>query len=213
MPSLVGSEMCIRDRPRVVQNAQQVYPIRSRARAELPRTPKTVVALVPNVGSVGKHRAAVAAKPFCARNAAVSVRPRVARRCSEKIPVVRHQFASGGTGGWVGGADSECRPEAQYLVAKKLDVHFPLPVRSGKTRPVRLVHHRDDPTSTANRWVSGGLLQFESLKRSRNVVLGNVVRGGFLGEVVEHVLRQLRWKILRHVAMVCLLYTSPSPRD
>ena len=93
------------------------------------------------------------------------------------------------------------RPVAQYLVAKKLEVGFPLPGRSGRARPVRLGHHRDDPTSTANRLVSGDL-HFESLKRSPNVVLGDVVRGGFLGEVADQVLRQTRWQIFRHVAMV-----------
>ena len=67
---------------------------------------------------------------------------------------------------------------------------------------MRLIQHRDDLTSTANRLASGDLLHFESLKRSRNVVLGNVVRGIFLGEIVEHILRQPRWQILRDVAMV-----------
>ena len=67
---------------------------------------------------------------------------------------------------------------------------------------MRLVHHRDDPTLTANRLVSGDLLHFESLKGSRNVVLSDVVRGGFLGEVVEHILRQPRSQVLRRVATV-----------
>ena len=67
---------------------------------------------------------------------------------------------------------------------------------------MRLVRPHDDPTSTANRLVSGDLLHFESLKRSRNVVLSDVVRGGFLGDVVEHVLRRCRWQILRHVALI-----------
>ena len=83
-----------------------------------------------------------------------------------------------------------------------LEVHFPLTGLSRETRPVRLVHHRDDPTSTANRLVSGDLLHLESLKRSQDVVLSDVVRGGFLGEIVEHILRQPRWQILRDVAMV-----------
>ena len=78
----------------------------------------------------------------------------------------------------------------QYIVAKELEVYFPLPGRSRETRPVRLVHSHDDPTSTANRLVSGDLRHFESLKRSRNVVLGDMVRGGVLGEVADHILRQ-----------------------
>ena len=51
-----------------------MYPIRSRARADLPKLPQTVVALVPKVGSVGKRSDAVAAKPFCARSAAITGR-------------------------------------------------------------------------------------------------------------------------------------------
>ena len=94
------------------------------------------------------------------------------------------------------------RSVAHYLVAKKVEVYIPLPGRSRETRPLRFVPHGDDPTSTANRLVSGDLFHFESLKRNRNVVLSNVVRGGFLGEIVEHVLRQTRWQMPRHVTMV-----------
>ena len=86
------------------------------------------------------------------------------------------------------------RPVAQYLVAKKLEVHFPRPGRSRETRPVRLVHHRDDPTSTANRLVSDDLLHFEVLKRSRTIVVSDVVQGGFLREIVEDELRLPRWQ-------------------
>ena len=50
--------------------------------------------------------------------------------------------------------------------------------------------------------MSGDLLHFEYLKGSQNLVLCDVVRGGFLGEIVEHILRQPRWQILRHVVMV-----------
>ena len=35
---------------------------------------------------------------------------------------------------------------ATTQVRDNKSVHFPLPGRSRKTRPVRLVHHRDDPT-------------------------------------------------------------------
>ena len=62
------------DRSRVIQKAHQIYPIRSRARADLPKPPQTIVALVPKVGFVWKHRDAVAAKPFYERNAAVAGR-------------------------------------------------------------------------------------------------------------------------------------------
>ena len=77
---------------------------------------------------------------------------------------------------WVRGAS----PVAQYVVAKKLEAHFPLPGQSREIRQVRLVHHCDNPTSTTNRLVSGNLLHFESLKRSRNIVLIDVVRERFL---------------------------------
>ena len=94
-------------------------------------------------------------------------------------------------------------PVAQYLVTRGLVVNLPLPGRSKEIDPVRLVQHRDELTSTtASRLVSGNLLQFESLKRSRNGVLSDVVRGGFPGEIVELVMRQPRWQILRHVVMV-----------
>ena len=39
------------------------------------------------------------------------------------------------------------------------------------------------------------------MKRNRNVALSNVVRRGFLGDIVEHVLRQTGWRI-PHVAVV-----------
>ena len=47
--------------------------------------------------------------------------------------------------------------------------------------------------------MSGDLLYFEAFERSRNSILNDVVRGGFLGEVVERLLSQPRWKILRYV--------------
>ena len=56
----------------VIQKAYQIYPIRRRVHVDLPKLPQTIVALVPKVGSVGKHRGAIAAKPICARNAAAA---------------------------------------------------------------------------------------------------------------------------------------------
>ena len=50
--------------------------------------------------------------------------------------------------------------------------------------------------------MSGDILYFEHLKGHRNVVLSDVVRGGFIGEIVEHKLRQRRWQILRRVVIV-----------
>ena len=156
----------------------QVYPIRSRADADLPKPPQTIVALVPKVGSVGKHRGVVAAKSFCARNAAVPGRQETLAVTARKFPL--HSTNSHPAVQTVGLAVliRSAGPVAQYLVARELEAHFLLPGRSRETRPVRLIHHRDDPTSTANRLVSGDLLHFESLKRSRNAVLGDVVRVG-----------------------------------
>ena len=56
------------------KSAPSIHFIRRRPRADLPRPHKTFVTLVPKVGSVGKHRGAVAARPLCARNAGVTGR-------------------------------------------------------------------------------------------------------------------------------------------
>ena len=76
---------------------------------------------------------------------------------------------------------------------------FPVPTTGERVPSNVFVRHRCDPASTANRLIPGGFLHFESLKGGRNVVLSDVVRGGFLGEVVEHILRQPRRQLLEHV--------------
>ena len=88
----------------------------------------------------------------------------------------------------VRGAD----PVSQTLVAREQEIHAPLPRRPRDYRPMRLVHHCDSPTSTADGLVPGALFHFELLKRSRSVVLSGVVGGEFRAEVVEHILRQTR---------------------
>ena len=95
-------------------------------------------------------------------------------------------------------------------MAEKLQVHSSLPGRSRDTRPLRLVRHCDDLNSTANPLLSGDLLHFESLKRSHDVGLSDVVRGGFLGEIVEHTSRQPRCQIFGDVAMVVEVGTGLS---
>ena len=149
------------------------------ARAYLPKPPQTVVALVPKVGSVGKHRVAGEGKLFCVRNAAEAGRQETLAVTPTKFPL--SSTISNPAVRTVGLAVliRSAGPVAQYLVVRELEVYFPLPGRSRETRPVRLVHHPDDPTSTANRLVSGDLLYFESLKRSRNIVLSDGVRVGF----------------------------------
>ena len=72
-----------------------------------------------------------------------------ARHYPEKVPVAQHQFASGSTDGlamliWSAGL------AAPNLVEKELEVHFPFPGRPRDICLVRLVHHRDDSTSTVN---------------------------------------------------------------
>ena len=168
------------DRSWVIQKAHQIRPIRSRARGDLPKPPQTVVALIPRVGSVGKRRGGVAAKPFFVWNAAIAGRQETLAVTLLKFPLCSsnsHQAVQ-----TVGSTVliRSAGPVVQYLVARELEVHFPLPGRSRETRSVRLVHHRDDPASTTNRLVSGDIFHFESLKRSRNVVSSNVVRRRFL---------------------------------
>ena len=48
-------------------------------------------------------------------------------------------------------------PEAQMLVTRALQVIFSLPGRPRQWRTMRLVQHRDDLTSNANRLVFGDL--------------------------------------------------------
>ena len=131
----------------VIQKAYQIYPIRRRVHVDLPKLPQTIVALVPKVGSVGKHRGAVAATPFGTRNTAVvrrqeslAVTPTTFPLCSvNSHPAVQT----------VGLAVliRTAGPVAQYRVTRELEVHFPLPGRSREIRPVRFVHHRDNPLS------------------------------------------------------------------
>ena len=114
----------------VIQKAYQIYPIRRRVHVDLPKLPQTVVALVPKMGSVGKHRGAVAAKPFCARNAAVFVHQESLAVVPRKFPLCStNSHLAVQTVGLAVLIRSAC-PVAQYLVAKKLEVHFPLPRRS-----------------------------------------------------------------------------------
>ena len=104
-------------------------------------------------------------------------------------------------------------PVAQNIVARKLKVHFPFSGWTGEPYPVRLVHHRDDATWTSNRFLSGNRFRSGSLERVGNVVLEYVVRGKFRGKVVEYVLRQPRWQILRHVATVVGVGTGLATLD
>ena len=76
-----------------------MYPICRRTRADLPKRAQTVVALESNVGSVRRHRGAVAAKLIRVSNAAVAVHQKSFAVTSEKTPAVHHQLTPGGTDG------------------------------------------------------------------------------------------------------------------
>lgn len=82
--------------------------------------------------------------------------------------------------------------EEQDVVARALEAHLPFRGWAIESRPTCLAYHRDDPASIANRLVFRDLLHFGALYRSRNVVLSGLLRRGFLGEIIEHVLRQPR---------------------
>ena len=162
-----------------------MYPIRNRARVDLLKSPHTVVTLVPKVGSVGKHRGAVAAKPFCVRNAAVAGHQEALALSLRKfllcITILHPAVQTVGLAMLIRSAG----PVARYILARELEVLFPPSRRSRETRPVRLVHHRDDPISTANRFMSGDLLHLGSLKGSGNVVLSDVVLGRLLHKLLS----------------------------
>ena len=148
------------DRPK----PNQTYLIRSPTRADFPKPPQAVVALVPNVNSVGKHRGAATVKPIHAWDAAVAGRQKTLAFTPRKFPLCSAnsypvmQAVGLAVQVWSTG------PVAQALVAIELEANFPLSGRSTESTPMRLVHHRDDPISIPNRLVSGDLLHSESLK-------------------------------------------------
>ena len=57
--------------------------------------------------------------------------------------------------------------------------------------------------------MAGDLFHFESFKGGRNVVLSDVVRRGFLGKIVEDILRQPRHQVFGHVTVVMGVGTGP----
>ena len=165
------------DRSRVIRRAHPIHPIRGRARADLPKPPQTVVTVVPKVDSVGKHRHSMAAKCFCVQNVAVAGNQETIAVTPGKFPLCSTNSHSAVSTVGLAVLIRSAGPVAQYIVARELEVYFPLPGRSRETRPVRLVHHRDESIPTTKRLVSGDLPYFEPLKRSRNIVLSDVVRG------------------------------------
>ena len=69
------------ERPRIVQNLGQGYPILRRTRTDFFKPPQAIVALVPKAGSLGEHRVAVAAEPLRAWGSSVV-------RSQKTLPVV-----------------------------------------------------------------------------------------------------------------------------
>ena len=104
----------------VIQKAYQIYPIRRRVHVDLPKLPQTIVALVPKVGSVGNHHGVVAAKPFCARNAAVTGRHESLADAPRKSPLSSTNSHSAVQAVGLTVLIPIARSVAHYLVAKKL---------------------------------------------------------------------------------------------
>ena len=97
------------NRPRVVQNSDQIHPAFSRTRVDFPKPPQPIVVFAPNVGSRREYCVVEAVNSLCACGASVAGRQH-ARLCSEKAHVVPHQRAFGGKVGWFGGVGPGCRP-------------------------------------------------------------------------------------------------------
>ena len=160
------------DRSRVVQKSNKIYSIRWRSRADFPEPPQTVHALVPKAGSVWMHGVAVSAKPIGVRYAAIAgrqkelaVNPRKLQLChATSHPAVQ----AVGRAVLVPGAG----PVAQNFVPRELTVHFPFPVWSGESSPMRLVHHRDDATSTSDLLVSSSFIPLRVVERQSCVAGG-----------------------------------------
>ena len=116
------------------------------------------------------RRGAVAAKLFWTGNVAVTGRQESLAVDPRKFPLCSTNSHPRVRAVRLAVLIRSAAPATPCLMAEELDVNFPLLGRSRETRPVRLVHHGDDPTLTANRLVCGHLLHAESLKRSRNVI-------------------------------------------
>ena len=122
----------------------------------------------------------MAAKCFCVQNVAVAGNQETIAVTPGKFPLCSTNSHSAVSTVGLAVLIRSAGPVAQYIVARELEVYFPLPGRSRETRPVRFVHHRYDPISTANRLVPGDFLHFKSLKRGPNVVSLTWCGGAFL---------------------------------
>ena len=144
----------------------------------------------PKVSSIRNHCGAAPATPIGVRYAAIA-------RCQETIAAPPRKLLLCRTNSYptvqqavslavlVRGAG----PVAQDTVARELMVHFPYPGRARESRSVRLVHHRDDSTSTTNPLVSGDLLHFLPFKRSRTSYWVTWYEGAFPEKLLSIILR------------------------
>ena len=119
------------DRPRVVQNSNNIYPIRSCSRADFPEPLQTVVALVPKVSPVGKHGVAVSAKPIGVQYAAIAGCQKSLAVAARKLPLCRANRHPAVQAVGLAVLVRSAGPVAQTFVARKLKVHFPFPGWSG----------------------------------------------------------------------------------
>ena len=127
------------DRSRVIQKSHQIYPIHSRAHADLPKLPRIIVALVPKVGSVGKHRGVVAAKPICVRKAAIAGRQETLAVTPRKFPLCNTNSHPAVQTVGLAVLIRSAGAVAQHLLARELKVHFPFP--DGLESPVQYVSY------------------------------------------------------------------------
>ena len=110
-----------------LQNSHQIYHIRGRARVDLPKPP-------PNRRRPCTKRGLRWEAPWRCSGDTIrhaehsrSQAPGITRRYSDNVPVVQRQFASGGTDGWFGGADSDCRPSSTISRDERAGGPFPAP--------------------------------------------------------------------------------------
>ena len=164
------------DRSWIIQKSHQISPT-SRTRADLPKPPQLVVALVPKVGFVRMHRGAVSAKPVCLRNLAVAgrqdtlvVTPRKFSLCSTNShPAVQ----TVGLAMLIRNADPVAKiswRESWRSISRSQD---------GLSRPVQCVSYITAMTPPRNRSDRCPVM-FCTWSICRNVVLSDVARGGFL---------------------------------
>ena len=136
-----------------------MYPAHSRTRADFPLSLATINR---RRLCTKRERCSGEANPRAERGR--SRAPGNVRCFSEKVSVVQHQLSSGVIGGWFGGAGWECPPRIAKSRGESAGGPFPADRMAKRIRPMRLVHHHDDPTSTADRLVPDDLLHFEALK-------------------------------------------------